>query len=364
VHPAPVRVQRHRARRRGRLRGGEGARLSRPRVAGIDPGTVSFELCALAGGEPLLEESFASAQLGADPAPLVEALLAGGPLDLVLGPAGYGLPLVPAERVGERELALIALKRADEPVAGAGITGMRTIVRALLAAGLPLVFGPGAIHLPTVPAYRKWNRIDIGTADKVASAALAIADQAQRLGIGYEQTSFVLLEVGGAFTAALAIDGGRIVDGLGGSSGPIGARACGALDAEAAYLIGGALSKETVFSGGALARDEPEGEMALAEGAAKAVLSLTASVRAPREVLVSGRLAVRLLDGLAERLARVAPVRAVAGAQSAARGAALLADGLAGGRYAPLVECLRLREASGGALDHLRMHGAQGIALG
>ena len=62
----------------------------------------------------------------------------------------------------------------------------------------------------------------------------------------------MLVELGGAFTAALAVERGRIVDGLGGSSGPIRARACGALDAEAAYLIGAALSKQTVFSGGAL----------------------------------------------------------------------------------------------------------------
>ena len=29
-----------------------------PRVAGIDPGTVSIDLCALDGGEVLLDESF------------------------------------------------------------------------------------------------------------------------------------------------------------------------------------------------------------------------------------------------------------------------------------------------------------------
>ena len=115
----------------------------------------------------------------------------------MLGPAGYGLPLVPAAEVGERELALMVLKRADEPAARAGIAGMRTIIRALIAAGIPLVFGPGAIHLPTVPAHRKWNRIDLGTADKVASAALGIVDQAERLGIPYEETRFVLLELGG-----------------------------------------------------------------------------------------------------------------------------------------------------------------------
>jgi len=311
-----------------------------------------------------MEESFDTAALGADPAPLVETLLAYGPFDLVLGPAGYGLPLVPAEDVGEAELALMALKRADEPGGRVGIAGMRSIVRALLAAGLPLVFAPGAVHLATVPAHRKWNRIDLGTADKVASVAFGIADQAERLGLRYEQTSFVLLELGGAFTAALAVDGGQIVDGLGGSSGPIGARACGALDAEAAYLMGAAISKQTVFSGGALERDEPEGWRALEEGAAKAALALTVSVPAPREILVAGRLADRLLGPLAERLAGVAPVRAVAGGRSAARGAALLADGLAGGRHAPLVECMRLRDATGTALDHLRMHGADGIRLG
>jgi predicted butyrate kinase (DUF1464 family) len=315
----------------------------------------------------------------------VDALAAHGPFDLVLGPAGYGLPLVPAAQVGERELALMVLVRVDEPEARIGIAGMRTIIRALIAAGLPLVFGPGAIHLPTVPGHRKWNRVDLGTADKVMSAALGIADQAERLGIPYEKTSFVLLELGGAFSAAVAVDGGQIVDGVGGSAGPIGARACGALDAEAAYLIGGALSKRTVFSGGALdpdgrldlgvpgalerLREDPgarDGWLALEEGAAKAVLALTASVPAPREVLVSGRLADApgLLDALADCLASVAPVRGAQAVKSAARGAALLADGLAGGRHAPLVDRLRLREARGGVLDHLRMYGADRIALG
>jgi predicted butyrate kinase (DUF1464 family) len=359
-----------------------------PRVAGVDPGTVSIDVCALDDGEVLLDQSFRSADLALDPAPLVDALVAHRPLDLVLGPAGYGLPLVPGERVGERELGLMLLVRSDEAGARAGIGGMRAMIRALIGAGLPLVFGPGAIHLPTVPEYRKWNRIDLGTADKVCSAALCIADQADRLGLPYEETSFIMLELGGAFSAALAIDRGRIVDGLGGSCAPIGGRSCGALDAEVAYLLGTALSKETVFSGGALdprgeldlsapgaletLRGDPghgEGWLALEEGAVKAALAMTVSVPAPREILVAGRLAGApgLLDALSERLASVATVSAATGlgprAKTAAQGAAVLADGLAGGRYAPLVERLRLREASGTALDHLRMHGAESIRL-
>ena len=359
-----------------------------PRVAGIDPGTVSIEVCVLDDGEVLLNQSFRSADLALDPAPLVDALVAHRPLDIVLGPAGYGLPLIPGERVSERELGLMLLLRRDEARADVGLGGMGAMIRALIGAELPLVFGPGAIHLPTVPEYRKWNRIDLGTADKVASAALCIVDQADRLGLSYEETSFIMLELGGAFSAALAIDRGRIVDGLGGSCAPIGNRSCGALDAEVAYLLGPALSKETVFSGGALdprgeldlsppealeaLRGDPgrrDGWLALEEGAVKAALTLTASVPAPREILVTGRLADApgLLDALRERLARVATVRNATGpgprANTAAQGAALLADGLAGGRYTPLVERLRLREAGGTALDHLRMRGAGSIRL-
>jgi predicted butyrate kinase (DUF1464 family) len=346
------------------------------RVAGVDPGTVSFDVCALDDGAITLERTFRTAEVGADPQLLVDALVDHGPFELVLGPAGYGLPLVPAERVGERELALMLLVREDEPHGRTGIGGMRAIVRALMAAGLPLVFGPGAIHLPTIPPYRKWNRVDLGTADKVASVALCIADQADRLGIEFAETSFVMLELGGAFSAALGVDGGRIVDGIGGSAGPIGARACGALDAEVAYLIGAALSKRTVFSGGALGdvdfaaglealRRDPRhhaGWLALEEGAAKAALALTATVPAPREVLLTGRLAPALIDAVRARLAHVAPVQ-VAAHLAAARGAAVVADGLAGGRYAALVDRLGVRDAGGSVLDHLRLDGADRIKL-
>jgi predicted butyrate kinase (DUF1464 family) len=331
------------------------------RVAGIDPGTVSFDLCGLEDGEVVVERSFETAAVGADPGILAGALAEHGPFELVYGPAGYGLPLVRAADVGERELSLIVLVRSDEPRGPAGVGGMRSIVRALIAEGLPLVFGPGAIHLPTIPAYRKRNRIDLGTADKVASAALCIADQARRLGIGFAETSFVMLELGGAFSAALAVDGGRIVDGLGGSAGPIGARACGAMDAEVAYLIGAAMSKRTVFSGGAL--DAPDGPLALEEGAAKAALALTVNVPRPREILLTGRHAPGMEQTLGSRLAHVAPVRLAIGSKAAAHGAAMLADGLAGGRYAALVDCLRVREATGSALDHLRVHGADRIRL-
>jgi predicted butyrate kinase (DUF1464 family) len=332
----------------------------------------------------VVAEVFETGSLSRDSAPLLEVLSRHGPYDLVYGPSGYGVPLLRAAKVGERELAEMVLVRSDEARADAGIGGMRTLLRTLAGSGLPVVFGPGVIHLPSVPPHRKYNRIDLGTADKVCAAAYAIVDQSARRGIALHETAMVLLELGGAFSAALAVAGGKIVDGVGGSSGPLGMRAAGALDGEVAYLLGPALRKQTLYTGGALdptgalairdlealwsAPAYAEGWTALLESVVKAVRGLLVSVPTPHEVVVSGRLARLggLVAALAASLDDVAPVvaRAPGRASEAAHGAALLADGLAGGRNAPLAELLALRESSGSALDHVRMAGAETIALG
>jgi len=355
-----------------------------PRVAGVDPGTVSFDLCVLQDGETVLEQAFRTESISRDSAPLIDTLQRHGPYALVYGPSGYGLPLVAAADVGERELAEMVLVRSDEARAEAGIGGMRSLLRALAQSGLPVVFGPGVIHLPTVPAHRKYNRIDLGTADKVCAAACAIVDQATRRGVGPGETALILLELGGAFTAALAIDHGRIVDGTGGTSGPIGVRASGALDGELAYLLGPELRKNTLYTGGALdptgelagadlhalwtSSDLAEGWTALLEAAVKAVRALLVSVPAPHEIILSGRLASlpELVAALSRALGEIAPVIALppGGASTAAHGGALLADALAGGSHAVLAEAMKLREASGSALDYLRVAGAETISLG
>jgi len=355
-----------------------------PRVAGIDPGTVSFDLCVLQDGETLVEQVFETGSLSEDGGPLLDALTRHGPYDLIYGPSGYGLPLVAAANVGERELAEMVLVRPDESRAEAGVGGMRSLLRALASSGLPVVFGPGVIHLPSVPRHRKYNRIDMGTGDKVCAAACAIVDQSARRAVPVDETALILLELGGAFTAALAIGGGQIVDGMGGSSGPLGVRAAGALDGEVAYLLGPAIRKNTLYSGGALDPDGTlsitdldtlwtspryaEGWSALLEASVKAVRALTVSVPAPHEIVVSGRLArlPGLIATLASSLETIAPVIALVPgrASAAARGGALLADALAGGRNAPLAEALKLREAGGGVLDYLRVAGADAISLG
>ncbi len=368
-----------------------------PRVLGFDPGTISLDVCGLEDGRVFLDRSFANGpELGVQVRAAVREM---GPVDLILGPSGYGLPLQPVEAVGERELRLAFLPDPGEP--GAGIEGLRALVRALAETRLPVLFSPGVIHLPTVPLQRKANRIDLGTADKVCAAALAIHDQATRLGLPPAETAFVLVEAGGAFSAVLAVEGGAIVDGQGGSSGPPGFLGGGALDGEVAALLGH-VGKRQVFSGGAAylanyegkgegkgkGKDEgkgkgklesPEGLIGrtdaaargavafLVEGVLRAVAGELALVPGAREILLSGRL-VRIpawREALERALAPLRPDRPVrlvgtlgARVKEAAQGAALLADGLSGGRWAPIVESLRLREASGTVLDHLYLDGA------
>jgi predicted butyrate kinase (DUF1464 family) len=248
-------------------------------------------------------------------------------------------------------------------------------MRALGRLEVPVVFTPGVVHLTSVPAHRKVNRIDMGTADKLCAVVLAIKQETERLQRGPEDVSFVLLELGGAFTAAIAVDEGRVVDGVGGTSGPLGARAAGALDGEVAFLMR-TVEKDALFLGGAatVAGAEgtawPAGTMtpraqrawdAYIEQAAKGVAALWISAPRAHQVLLSGRHATPAArDALT---AVLGPVRAgvdvrvldgvAAVSKHAAQGAALMADGLAGGAMAPIVELLGIREAEGTVLDHL-----------
>ena len=332
-----------------------------PRVVGIDPGTVSIDVCGLDEGRVVLDRAWPTSQALADADGFAAHLRSAGEPDLVVAPSGYGLPLVPASRVTDDDWRLAFLAA---PGTEGGIGGLRRLTRNLSAANLPLVFLPGVVHLDTVPTHRKLNRVDLGTADKISVAALAIADQAERLGLEVSETSLIVLELGGAFTAAIAVDEGRIVDGLGGTSGPMGWRAAGALDGEVAFLAG-AVDKALLFRGGveSIVAARPDLEAVAIDGfleaAVKAVHQMRTSAPGAREIILSGRRAddPALRDALVDRLAAVAPVVPLRGfarfAKQGAQGAALLADGLAGGRHQALVEALRLRHAAGTALDYL-----------
>jgi predicted butyrate kinase (DUF1464 family) len=350
-----------------------------PRVIGIDPGTVSVDLCGLDAGRVFLDRSLPTADALADPSALMTILSDAhreAPLDLVAGPSGYGLPIVEARRLTDDDIRLAFL--AVDGEAG-GIGGLRALLRELAQLPMPIVLTPGVVHLASVPAYRKVNRVDMGTADKVCVAVLAVREHIARHACAATEASFILLELGGAFTAALAIERGQIVDGAGGTSGPLGARAAGALDGEVAFLAG-SVTKRMLFSGGvASIAGTPDADAetlaapatdrgrlaweAYLENAVKAVLSLAVSAPRAREVIVSGRFAriASVRDELTRRLAAVSapPVHVLTGfggvALQAAQGAALVADGLAGGASAALVDVIGIRQASGTVFDHLHV---------
>src|SRR2546430_3187283 len=125
-----------------------------PRVIGIDPGTVSIDLCGLDDGRLFLDRSRPTAEALADPARFVSELEAAGPLDLVAGPSGYGLPLTRVQDTTEEDLRLAFLAASGET---GGIGGRPAPLRAPARSQLPVVRTPRVGHLPTLPTHPKAN---------------------------------------------------------------------------------------------------------------------------------------------------------------------------------------------------------------
>ncbi|MEM2683024.1 MAG: DUF1464 family protein, partial [Nitrososphaerota archaeon] len=150
----------------------------------------------------------------------------------------------------------------------------------------------------------------------------------------------------------------------------------GGLDGEVAYLLG-SLRKEMLFKGGVksiIGRDlAPEDLHKLAqsseaakiawnafvEGIEKTVWSLIPVMSRIDAIQLSGRLSrvEPIYNELSRRLSRLAPVERIKGfgakSKEAAQGAALIANGLAGGPAKELVELLRIRESGGTVLDYV-----------
>lgn len=356
-----------------------------PRALGVDPGTVSFDLCGREGDSLILDETLATADVAARPECLVDVLRSVGPVDIIVGPSGYGLPWVNIEDLGPAEIDLMLLGDARGRPGGSIVPGMGRIVRALKESRLPICFAPGVIHLPTVPDHRKVNRIDMGTADKLCAVALGVWDQSRRFGVRYDETSFIYAEIGGAFTAVIAVESGMVVDGAGGTSGAMGYRSLGAMDGELAYLLG-AFPKGDLATGGvawiAGIPDRSPDELvsssatdrhaavaweAFLEDVTKRVAGEMTVLGVPREILLSGRLSrvPEIYRRVARRLSSFAPVRRVEGyasvSKEAAQGAALIGQGLVGGPLEDLVEAMGLRRACGSVLDHLYVGKAEDV---
>src|SRR5208337_2236797 len=218
------------------------------RVVGTDPGTSSLDLLLLEDGQVVDQCRFRPEELRERPGVLATLLDGWTPITLVAGPSGYGLPLVPASSLTADQIDQMSLVRSDQRGEPAGLLGFRSWVRAVVQTGLPVVFLPGGFHLPTIPPHRKANSVDLGTADKVAVAALALWFDARAHG-GFDRSTFALVEIGSAFTAMMVVQDGRLVDASAGTNGPIGLRSRGTWDGEVAYWRC-PLSKQDLFRGG------------------------------------------------------------------------------------------------------------------
>ncbi|MGC8961472.1 MAG: DUF1464 family protein, partial [Candidatus Bathyarchaeia archaeon] len=183
------------------------------------------------------------------------------------------------------------------------------------------------------------------------------------------------------YNAAVAVERGCIIDGIGGTTFPGPSYiALGQMDGELAYILGG-FSKLKLFEGGAsyiaaqmlleledfvsnLDKDKYRfAWQCLMEGVVKAVAMLWQSFdKGPREIILTGRLSRegRLRRNLEELLHEKFKVNVrrplhnfAVEAKEAAQGAALMADGIVGGEYEELVNVMRIKEASGTVLDYI-----------
>jgi len=346
------------------------------RVAGIDPGTGSFDFFGMDGGKVILDTSVPVPEVAQNPNVLLDTVRSVFPLDMIVGPSGYGLPVTPIKDITEKELTLMVPDDKSIPL----YDGIRMVIRLMKDKGFPVYFTPGVIHLPTVPAYRKANRIDMGTADKVCCVALAIRDQAELYGIDYSETSFILVEMGYAFNAVIGVDRGKIVDGLGGTSGGPGFITLGSMDSELAVRLG-KFPGIVLFSGGAkdvsgkddltpemMAREQPKYSDSwnmMLESIVKGVAAIKVAVDQPREIMLSGRLSgiPEITETLADKLSQFGVVRKVGRqarvAKEAAEGAYIIGEGLLGGKYKGIVDCLELRGAKGTMFDYVLVKGAE-----
>ena len=344
---------------------------------GIDQGSLTYDIVGLEQKDrirPVLEKSFTTRFVKERPNIVLETVLSLTPApDAVVLPSGFGTRLTKVEEISKDQLFEISLKKGQEP------SSLARVIEAFRGK-LPNVYVlPSVRLLPTVPRHRRLNRIDMGTSDKVCTAALAIYTQVARRQIGLPETSLVLAELGSSFNAFVAVEAGRIVDGIGGTNSWLGMRARGSIDGEVAALMS-SFSKSDAYEGGALfttslengdaspeelASYSESGSMraqlasdAFIEGIIRDVGGLVSACKLkPKDIFISGRVSrvQYFRERLHKALSAYAPVSELETFSSTAKegavGAALVANGLVGGKFKDIVSMLQIREANGSILD-------------
>ncbi|MFX1326423.1 MAG: DUF1464 family protein [Promethearchaeota archaeon] len=347
------------------------------RVLGIDPGSKSWDFFGLDDNEIIIDTSLPTKDVINDPRKVLTIIESVENLELLVAPSGFGLPLKNVHDLTEEDIFFTLLKFDQKEKKN--LLGLGAVLRLIKTQNIPGVIVPGVKHLPTVPKYRKINKIDMGTADKICTVVTGIRDQTERFKIAPENSNFILVEIGYGFTAVLAIENGQIIDGIGGSN-IMGFRACGSLDGELAYLIKN-IHKNNIYKGGVafisgysnlslreitlLAERDEQTRTALKayiSSVKKAVFGISSSFSKKEkitEVLLAGRGAdlLYIKEKMIKGLSDVASVRLMKSysqiAKRAAQGAAFIANGILGGEFEPIVENLKIKDASGSILDDI-----------
>lgn len=361
------------------------------KAIGIDPGTASFDVCGIEDGAIFYENILETSQLVKEPKLLIETVEKVMPVDLIAGPSGYGVEVtylkdLDLENLREWYLTyILLLKEQDLKNAldrgEVGIMVYQAMTETALEMkrrGWPVCYIPGVINLTTVPDHRKANKLDLGTVDKTVLGVLGVHNQAKRLASDFSETSFIVVEMGAGYNGILGVEEGRIVDGIGGTTGGPGFLSMGNMDVELTQIVGD-WEKADIFTGGGISiagqqsfetlknRIETDENCKVAweaifEGIEKSVAAMLRSVSDPREILISGRLTrmKKVKDELTNRLSGIAPVKKLESlrgtnipVKKASQGYAMVAEGLAGGAYADLIEWMKITDAEGTALDHL-----------
>jgi predicted butyrate kinase (DUF1464 family) len=365
------------------------------KAVGIDSGTKTMDIFGFddKDGSIIIDIAIPREEITKSAKRVVEKLREAqkrvGKIDAIVASSGYGMQLKKAKDSTDEEIAAATFVSEADVKRRLRIIGLRELMQLLRDAhDLNTWFTQGIIHLKTVPKYRKANKIDMGTSDKLYSVVLAIKNQAERLKIPYEKTSFILVEVGFAYTSALAVCNGQIVDAMAGTAGFPSFLGSGFWDSEVAYAVANAtddFSKQLLFAGGVAsfagidsskpldefvknAKTNPkikEGYDMMLESIVKDVATLLPSVK-PREIILSGRFtrmpefltALRAeLSDFFEKIGLDMDVYVLEGtakvSKQAAEGAAVFANGLADGKYKQLIYAMKLKESEGTVFSNL-----------
>ncbi|MGC8563999.1 MAG: DUF1464 family protein [Fervidicoccaceae archaeon] len=351
------------------------------RSLGIDPGTKSFDLVIVEDGEVVWEDSIATEKVAENPEKLTEELIRfEKEVDIIVGPSGYGAPYICNEDIIDpklfaSEILLLTsanlLRKKEEDLGFAVYRAIYKLVGQLWKKKLNVCYIPSVKQLGTVDLSFKINKIDLGTADKLASTFLGAYILKNSTENIKSKKDFLLLELGFGYNALIHVKDGVIYGGLGGTSLGPGFITPGPIDLE--LVVAGKWKRNSVWSGGinVACNGESMSEVFTKEEnriCASYVKTMISSIRSgltyleasnDETIIVSGRWAdIDVVKTIEEILG--VPIfvsrpklKGATFSKEAAQGMAMLGDAMLRGRFSSLFGEMRLNEAKGTVMDHI-----------